>query len=189
MHSQLNRSGIKKTSLQNIFLVIFSPDLTNLFYFSYWWSPDKAPLWSSTIRAISFHHQPSAWSCRGGDTLLMTESRWAQSPLTLRYQTEDWAHVNISFHESMAHLNYWQSAEILMGRWTDESEKRWKRGVLVIFSIPVSSGSSHWCIFIWLEGPSSAFVLFRGMLGRAVCMPLYLISVFVLSPGLLFEAT
>lgn len=46
-----------------------------------------------------------------------------------------------------------------MGRWADESTRRWDRGVL-IFSITFSLGSSSRHIFIWLQGLNTAFVLF-----------------------------
>lgn len=78
------------------------------------------------------------------------------------------AHRYIGFDESMARVSYRQRTEILMGRWTDERDRQWERGVPAIFSITVSLVSSSWCIFSWLQGLNTAFVFFWVMLWWAL---------------------
>lgn len=114
-------------------------------------------------------------------------SSWCLPPGT---RASEAARTNINDQESMAHLSYRQSTEILMCRRADESERRCERGSII--SIPVSSGSSLWCIFIQ---PRGAFVLFWVMSGHTVCTLLHLISDFFFSlsfcylrVGLLLEA-
>lgn len=65
--------------------------------------------------------------------------------------------INIRFLKS---VQVWVLGRAPEYWWADETVRWWERCVLLIFSIMVSLGSSSRCIFIWLQGMNTAFVLF-----------------------------
>ncbi len=76
-----------------------------------------------------------AYACFGGfcwflflwkrfDALFVSMNTWERTLLLFMQLYCRHAHINISFHESMARLSYKQSTEILMGTWKDERERQ-----------------------------------------------------------------